>query len=400
MKQRAERQRRLTEGGWQNADAIDKQLRNLYYAAGDPGSYGGVDRLYKRAKELGIPVTRKRVSEFLTNQLAYSIHKPARHKFIRNHTIVSNIDQQWQADLADMQSLSDVNDGYHYILTCIDILSRFAWAVPVRSKSGKDMLVAMKRLFQVARPRRPQRLQTDKGNEFFNATVSAYLRAQNVHHFASHSDQKAAVVERFNRTLKNRIWTYFTSNNTKRYVNVLGDIVSAYNNTVHRSTRMRPIDIDGEQAAQKAWYQLYYHATSTGAQRPKKPPKPLPLEQRVRIAKWKGGFEKGYIPNWSREHFTIRKHLPHPQSLYNIEDASGEPIEGAFYNAELQPVTRNRLEVERVLERRGRRGSVHSEVLVKWRGWPDKFNRWIPHRDLVKYEAAPRMSYEHDYVDA
>lgn len=381
--------------GW-TTDRVEKQLHNLYYAAGDPGSYGGAERLFKRAKELDIPVNRRTVNNYLAKQLAYSIHKPARHKFVRNHTYVANIDQQWQADLADMQALASENDGYHYILTCIDILSRHAWTVPVKSKSSKDMLSAMKHLFRKARPRHPQRLQTDKGKEFFNTVVSDYLRTQNVHHFASQSDQKASVVERFNRTLKSRIWTYFTANNTKRYVNTLGDITSAYNNSVHRSIRMRPADVDNEQAAQKAWYHLFYRATSGNSSKQRKPTT-LPVNQRVRITKWKGNFEKGYMPNWSREHFTVSRHKQHPQSIYNIRDMSGEPIEGAFYNTELQPVTRNRLEVERVLQHRGRRGSAQHQTLVKWRGWPDKFNHWIPNRDLTKYTVAPSQSDEHVY---
>lgn len=370
---------------WSPAEIV-KQLNNLYYAAGDPGSYGGAERLFKRAQELGIPVTRETVNNYLKDQLAYSLHKPARRKFVRNHTYVANIDQQWQADLADMQALASENNGYHYILTCIDILSRFAWTVPVKSKSSKDMLVAIKRLFQKARPRHPQRLQTDKGKEFFNATVSAYLRERNVHHFASQSDQKAAVVERFNRTLKTRIWTYFTANNTKRYVDVLEDITSAYNNTLHRSIRMRPVDVDNETAAQKAWYHLFYRATSVGSNKPTS----LATDQKVRITKWKGDFEKGYMPNWSREHFLVSQRVPHPRALYNIRDTSGEPIKGAFYGAELQPVSHNQLEVEKILQHRGRRGTIHHQVLVKWKGWADKFNSWIQFSDLPKYTTLPR----------
>lgn len=369
---------------------MEKQLHDLYYAAGDPGSYGGAARLYRRAKELGIRATKRQVEDFLSNQLAYSIHKQPRHKFARNSTFVSNIDQQWQADLADMQTLADENDGYRYILTCIDVLSRYSWAVPVRSKSSKDMLTAMKKLFKLAHPRRPQRLQTDKGKEFFNTQVASFLRDQMVHHFASESDKKAAVVERFNRTLKNRIWTYFTSNNSKRYIDVLGDIVYAYNNAYHRSIRMRPADVDNEQAAQKAWYHLYYRATATIGNRQRK--QPLEPEQHVRIAKWKGEFEKGYVPNWSREQFTVTRRLKHPRNVYNIKDASGERVEGAFYANELQPISRNRVEVERVLKHRGRRGTGHHQVLVKWRGWPEKFNSWILYHDLAKYAEPPRLN--------
>lgn len=375
--------------------SINRKLHNLYYSAGDPGSYGGVDRLYKRAKELGIPANRKQVHEFLTNQLTYSIHKPVRHKFVRNHTFVSQIDQQWQADLADMQTLAKENNGYKYILTCIDLLSRYAWAVPVKSKSSNDMLIAMQHLFRKAKPRTPSRFQTDKGKEFFNAQVSNFLRERNINHFASNSDKKAAVVERFNRTLKTRIWAYFTSNSTKRYLNILDDLVYSYNNTVHRSIDMRPSDVDNEKAAQKAWRKLFYSATSTNQHKTRKRV-PLNVNQRVRITKWKGDFEKGYVPNWSREHFTVTRHMPHPRSVYNIKDESGEPIEGAFYSSELQPVTLNRLQVDQVLQHRGRRGSVNHQVLVKWRGWPEKFNRWIPYSDLPKYTVAPSESNDND----
>jgi hypothetical protein len=126
------------EGEW-TQKKISKQLTNLYYAAGDPRSYGGVDRLYSRAHDIGIPVSRADVKNYLAKQLPYSIHKPVRHNFPRNHTYAGHIDQQWQADLADMQALKSENGGNNYILTCIDVLSRFAWAVPVRSKSSKHM---------------------------------------------------------------------------------------------------------------------------------------------------------------------------------------------------------------------------------------------------------------------
>jgi hypothetical protein len=296
---------------------------------------------------------------------------------------VGHIDQQWQADLADMQTLAGDNDGFHYILTCIDILTRYAWAIPVRSKSTSDMVTAMKKLFQTAHPRVPQRLQTDKGMEFFNRQVSALLRQKGVHHFASNSDQKAAVVERFNRTLKTRIWVYFTANKTQRYVDILQDIVYSYNHTVHRAIHMRPVDVEGEAAATKAWMSLFYKDTC-GHHEIRKP---LEEGQRTRIARWKGEFEKGYMPNWSREHFVVRKRLDHPLTVYKLEDAMREPLEGNFYAKELQAIPKVTLQVERVLRRRKR--DNQKEVLVKWLGWEDKFNRWIPSEDLEKYKRAP-----------
>ena len=370
--------------GW-TLRGIEKQLHNLYYAPGDPGSLGGAERLYRRAKEIGIPVTRHSVKTFLSKQLAYSIHKPVLHKFERNHTYVARIDQQWQADLADMQAVAKENDGYHYILTCIDILSRYAWTVPVRSKSMKDMLIAFKQLVKLSHPRLPQRLQTDKGTEFFNTCVGAFLRGRHIQHFASNSDQKAAVVERFNRTLKNRIWTYFTANDTKRYVDVLGDIVDAYNHTIHRSIGMHPADVDNDEAAEKAWVKLYYRDSIKIHSNHRKE---IGVGQKTRITRWKGEFEKGYLPNWSREHFIVRQRLAQPHTVYKIEDTSGEPIEGAFYDKELQAIPENTLQVERVI--RHRKVGNRKEVLVKWLGWGDKFNRWIPQSKLKDFKSAPR----------
>jgi transposase InsO family protein len=362
----------------------------LYYAAGDPGSYGGVDRLYARAKDVGIPVSRDEVQNYLTKQLPYSIHKPVRHKFPRNHTYASNIDQQWQADLADMQGLSSENGGNNYILTCIDVLSRFAWAVPVRSKSTNHMVMAFKKLFQIARPRVPQRLQTDKGKEFFNKDVSKLLSDKGIHHFASNSDTKAAVVERFNRTLKTRLWVYFSAHDTKRYVNILQDMVYAYNHSVHRILKMRPTDVEGEAAANKAWINLYYKDSCLRSKKT-----PLTEGERTRISRWKGEFEKGYVPNWTREHFIVDKRLEHPRTVYKLKDARNEAVEGNFYESELQALPSVTLQVERVIRQRKR--GTNKEVLVKWRGFSDKFNRWIPSGDLQKYKRSPADRAEDVY---
>ena len=126
---------------------VNEQLANIYYGLGDAGSYGGVEQLYERAREHIPSITREQVQQFLTEQVTYQLHKPARKTFVHNQTIVAHRDDQWQADLAVMSNLSHENKGYRYILTCIDVLSRYAWAVPVKTKGAKDMLTAMKLLF-------------------------------------------------------------------------------------------------------------------------------------------------------------------------------------------------------------------------------------------------------------
>ena len=353
-----------------------EDLKKLYYDAQDPGSYGGVEKLYRRAKEAGIRnITRAKVRQFLTDQQSYSLHKPARRHFQRNPTYVKGIDHQWQADLADMQQLSRDNQGNKYLLTVIDVFSKKAWALPIKNKSGKEMLEAFKRLFHDAAPRKPERIQTDAGKEFLNKDVQTYLKQQGVHHFVSHSDQKAAVVERFNRTLKSRIWTYFTAHQTHHYLEPLPKILHAYNNTYHRSIGRTPNQVR-KQDEPEIWVRLYGDG-SKGAKTE------LKNGQKVRISKVKGAFDKGYIPNWSEEHFLVESEKTNPRRVYKLKDTGGEELKGSWYPEEIQEISTNKYLIEKVIrKRKGQDGE--EELLVKWKGWPTKFNTWIPASDVDK----------------
>ncbi len=390
------------ESSW-TEEAIDRQLANIYYAAGDPGSYGGVTRLFERAQHVGIPVTRERVREFIEAQVTYGLHKPVRHTFRRNQTVVHDKDEQWQADLAVLQDLASDNDGYKYILTCIDVLTRYAWAVPVKSKGAHDMLIAMRRLFKEAAPRTPKRMQTDKGVEFHNSQVRKFLAEHGVEHFSTNSDQKAALVERFNRTLKERMYKYFTANDTRRYVDILDDLVYAYNHSYHRTIGMPPAEVDTDKDVHDVWRRVYYDSreAQVSAQR-NTLHSPLTSGDSVRMSRWKGTFEKGYVPNWSREQFKVTdaraaREGGAPRVVYKLNDKQGEPIEGYAYAEEVQPVrdtTADVLEIQRVLRTRrvGKRNT--KETLVKWKGWPDKFNRWLKEEQLAQYSKPLRSQQQ------
>ena len=191
--------------------ALDK----IYRTPGDPGSLGGAERLFKRAKGLKVRgVTRASVAEYLRGHQAYTLHKPARRHYKRKKIYVAGIDAQWQADLTDMQGVARQNDGMRYILTVIDVISKYAWSQPVRSKDTETVADLFCRVLHEAAPHKPKRVQTDKGKEFFNEKFSALMRRHGIHYFASESDQKAAVSERFNRTIKSRIYTYLSDRGT------------------------------------------------------------------------------------------------------------------------------------------------------------------------------------------
>ena len=197
---------------------MEEALKKLYYNPSGSGSFGGVDRLYRNAIAAKIPnITRAKVCEFLAGQQAYTLHRPARRHFKRNPIYASGIDRQWQADLADMQSIANENGNARYMLTVIDVFSKYAWAVPVLNKDAATITAAFNEVLAKAKPRRPERLQTDKGTEFFNVPFGRLMKKHGITHFASQSDQKAACVERFNRTIKTRLWTYMTSKATNQW---------------------------------------------------------------------------------------------------------------------------------------------------------------------------------------
>ena len=151
-----------------SAEALSK----IYHDPKDPGSLGGVKRLLRRAKQLHVPGSKRQtVQEYLRSEQADTLHKPARHRFIRNHTFVAGIDAQWQADLADMQGIAWQLGGMRYLLIVIDVFSKFAWAVPVHSKDAKAITTAFEQVLTTANPRHPKHLQTDKGNKFFNSNL-------------------------------------------------------------------------------------------------------------------------------------------------------------------------------------------------------------------------------------
>jgi len=134
-------------------------------------------------------------------RLVKKLHAPARRNFPRRRVIVYECDDLWQADLIDMRPYTRFNRGYHYIVTIIDMLSKHAWIVPLKVKSGNDIAIAIAKIIQDD-GRCPKNLQTDKGKKFYNANMQKLLKKHDINHYSAYSIMKASIVERFNRTLK------------------------------------------------------------------------------------------------------------------------------------------------------------------------------------------------------
>jgi hypothetical protein len=348
-------------------------MNDVYYDAGNIGGYGGVQKL-SQATDSTIPETQA----WLRGQRTYSLHKPARKRYATRPYKTAGIDQQWQADLVEMIPYARENDDYRYLLTVIDLFSRYAWAVPIRDKTGMEVARALREIF--AQGRQPQRLQTDDGREFDNRHVQHLLNLENIRFFTIKSQFKAAVVERFNRTLKTKMWRYFTHRGRYRWIDVLPELMQSYNASRHRITGVAPINVTNENE----------HALWL-AQEERGPQKVSLRESRIRFAvgdhvrlsKSKQVFAKGYLPNWTEEVFTVSQVLNTARPIqYKVRDYRNEEVEGSFYSAELQRVAQpHQYAVERVI--RTRRVNRQTQYLVKWLGFGEEHNSWVTDIDDV-----------------
>ena len=346
-------------------------MHRTYYDASHPAGYGSVRSLYLAARKKGLRITLANVKKWLRSQDTYTLHKPARKRFKRNRVKVFAMDSQWEADLVDMSSLSHQNKGYRFLLTCIDVLSKYAWVIPLKDKRGVTLVEAFKKI--LSSERIPVKLFTDKGTEFRNKHFQKLLKNQEIGYFTANNETKCSIIERFNRTLKTKMWKMFTAKNTIKYIDMLPKFVEAYNNTHHSSIDTAPsaVTLDNQMEVKK---RLYGEDDN--------PPRvsfKFKEGDRVRISKVKMTFEKGYRPNWTEEIFVISKCVSREPPVYRLKDLSGEELVGTFYEKELQKVEKEDeaiYVIDKVLKRRKRKGRK-TEYFVAWRGYPSKFNSWV-----------------------
>lgn len=230
-------------------------------------------------------------------QLVNELHAPARKNFPRRHVIVRGYDDLWQADIVEMRPYARVNKGYNYILTVIDVLSKYVWVVPLKSKGGSDTADAIAEIIRDD-ARCPKNFQTDQGKEFYNANVQNLMKKHDINHYSTYSVMKASIVERFNRTLKNKMWKMFTLNGNYKWIDELSRLVEEYNTQKHRTIGMRPVDVTPA-ITDKLLNTVYSNV--------KIAPAKFKIGDSVRVSKFKTLFEKGYTPNWTTEVFEIVK---------------------------------------------------------------------------------------------
>lgn len=304
----------------------DQELEDTYYYPRDPGSYGGIDRLKRETTK-----SRDEVKAFLDHQKTYQLHKQPRRTFKRRRYIVSGIDDLWQADLADMSNLSQTNDGVTFLLVVIDVFSKYLWIRPLNTKTATVTLDAIDDIIMTSE-RKPRNFQTDKGTEFMNVQATTYFSNIGVNFYQTQNvETKAAVAERVIRTIKGRLYKYLTKTGSKRYIDVLQDVVYSYNHSRHRSIGMKPADVTEENSG-KVKAKLYEDIDLS-------PPEyKFKIGDKVRITVAGSHFRKGYLPQWTEEIFVVEKPKHTIPPTYRIKDQNGETITGTFYEPEMQLV--------------------------------------------------------------
>ena len=191
-----------------------------------------------------------------------------------------------------MQLISKFNKGFRYLLCVIYIFSKYAWVVPLKDEKGVSIVNAFPSILKKSN-RKSNNMWVDKGGEFYNNYFKKWLQDNDIEMYSKHNEGKSVFAERFIRTIKNKIYKFMNSISKNVYIDKLDDIVNEYNNTYHRTIKIKPIDVKDN---------TYINIGKEGNG---KDPK-FKVGDHVRISKYKTIFAKSYTPNWPEETFMIK----------------------------------------------------------------------------------------------
>ena len=210
-----------------------KEIDNIPFKERPWGTFA-IKQIINTKQKLGLGV------ENSNKILSEELHKPKRKNFPRRKIIVNHIDEIFAADLVEMQKFAKINKGFRYLMTCIDIFSKYSWVIPLKDKKGINVKNALQKIFIL---RSPKFLWTDRGKEFYNKQVQDLLNENNIKLYSTNNSEiKSSVVERFNRTFKNMMFKKFTENNNTIFYDIIDDLVNEYNNKYHSTIKMSPIE--------------------------------------------------------------------------------------------------------------------------------------------------------------
>ena len=362
-------------------------LQQIYQDPYHPGGLGGVTRLYEAARAIRPDISLKDVQSFLEDSRAYTLHRLQPKKFKRRAILSPKPRVIIAADLADMRILSRFNEGYNYILVCIDVFSRYAKCLPLRRKDANSMVTAMKQLLEEGENgifKGVSRLFVDRGKEFYNRQLQNYLQSKNIKMYSVYSQEtKSAIAERFIRTLKARLYRYMTMYNTLKYIPALDGVVTSYNHTRHSTLGKTPAEVHALRKPDqfiKQFKKMHYKTSERGRNATSRQ---LSVGDYVRLvgAERASKFSRGFNIQNTEEIFKIDAvdHRQHPIA-YIIKDLCNQPIQGVFYREELVKVQLP--EVFPIIIKKSRIANGKKQFYVSWLGYDDTQDCWIDANDI------------------
>ena len=253
-----------------------------------------------------------------------------------------------------MPLITKFNKGFRFLLRVIDIFSKHALVLPLKDKKGVSIVDAFQKVLDDS-IRKPNKIWVHKGSEFFNNSFKKWLKDNDIEMYSIHNEGKSVVAERCIRTFKTKIYKYMTSVSKNVYIDKLDDIVNEYNNTYHRTIKMKPVDI-----RENTYIDFKKEVNDKDPE--------LKVGYHVRISKYKSIFATGYTPKWSEEVFVVCKIKNTVPWTYIINDLYGEEIMGTFYEKELQKTNQQEFKRDKVIKRKG------DKLYVTWKGYDNSFN--------------------------
>ena len=237
--------------------------------------------------------------------------KPPKKNDSINKITYNHIDEIWSIDLADMIDYKISNNkNYRYIFIVIDNFSKYLWAIPLKNKYSQSITNEFSNILTTSK-RKPLKLESDRGTEFYNSIFLNFLRLKNIHHYSRYTDKGPSIAERVIRTVRNLLKRPIFLACNADWLSELPSVIKQYNNTVHHSIKMKPID-----ASKKSNQKLVYNNLKDD--REVRKPK-FNLGLLVRTADIKRVFSKGDSTNWSYKLYTITEVIHDTIPSYRID---------------------------------------------------------------------------------
>lgn len=354
-------------------DELEADLKENYIKPGHPIAFAGIQQIYNFYRKR-IPI--KKIQSILSGIESYTLHREF-HKQLRNTSFTHFKRYQFQIDLVEVQQFAKFNNNVRYLLNVIDTFTRYAFVRPLTDKKATTVLNEFKSILAEA-GKLPFMIVMDRGTEFNNYLFKKFCQDNNIRFVTPKANIHAAFIERFNRTLQTIMYKYMTEKETKKYINVLQELVKSYNTRKHRIIGMSPYEAETNSSNH---LKINLSQAKKESQIKKLNPK-FKIGTYVRISKQKGKFSRSYNEQTTQEIFKIfkideSKKIP----LYHIETYNGdEQILGGFYSFELTPVTTEIFRIEKILKRQTIKGK--EKLFVKWKGFDNKYNSWIDKNDI------------------